>query len=144
MSRDTSQSPPGEISIPIPEDANAGGGCCGQLSFSTPMTASVPPIEIEIEECDHEKDKKWSRKSIDDHKSKRKDTTTSFTNFLHRFTRSDDKKEDKQKPVLCEEDGLQRPDKLLISDSEENWFEMKTIGMDAFGGHIGKLCLVLI
>ncbi|KAE9420098.1 hypothetical protein Angca_001474, partial [Angiostrongylus cantonensis] len=108
-----------------------------QLSFSTPMTASVPPIEIEIEECDYEKDKKWSRKSIDDHKSKRKDTTTSFTNFLHRFTRSDDKKEDKQKPVLCEEDGLQRPDKLLISDSEENWFEMKTIGMDAFGGDIG-------
>ncbi|VDM58249.1 unnamed protein product [Angiostrongylus costaricensis] len=120
MSRDTSQSSPGEISIPMPEDANAGGGCCGQLSFSTPMTASVPPIEIEIEECDCEKDKKWSRKSIDDHKSKRKDTATSFTNFLHRFTRSDDKKEDKQKPVLCEEDVLQRPDKLLISDSEEN------------------------
>lgn len=128
MSRDASHSPAGEISISIPEDTNGGG----QLSFSSPMTASVPPVEIEIEEYDYEKEKKWSRKSLDDHKSKRKDTSTSFTSFFHRLTRSDDKKEDKQKQVVCGECGIQRPDKLLISDSEENWFEMKTVGMNAF------------
>lgn len=136
MSRDTSHSPSGEISIPIPEDSSytEGGGYCERLSFSTPMMASVPPIGIEIEEIDGDKDKKWHRKSLEDQKSKRKDTASSFSNFLHRFTRSDDKKEDKQKPVLCEEEGLQRPDKLLIADTVENWFEMKTIGMDGFGG----------
>ncbi|KAJ1373843.1 hypothetical protein KIN20_036369 [Parelaphostrongylus tenuis] len=136
MSRDTSHSASGEVSIPIPDDnPNAeGGGYCERLSFSTPMTASVPPIEIEIEDFDADRDKKWTRKLVEDQKSKRKDTATSFSHFLHRFTRSDDKKEDKPKPVLCEEGGvLQRPDKLLISDSVDDWFEMKTIGMNGFG-----------
>ncbi|ETN79512.1 hypothetical protein NECAME_02631 [Necator americanus] len=91
------------------------------------MTSSVPPIDVDIEENEREKEKKWSRKSLDEHKPKRRDTTTPFTNFLHRFTRSEDKKEDKQKNTISEEDALDRPDKLLVPDSEEKWFEMKTM-----------------
>ncbi|KJH47950.1 putative GTP cyclohydrolase I feedback regulatory protein [Dictyocaulus viviparus] len=132
MSRDTSRSTGAEVGILIPDDSTTERSPTALLSFSNTVTASTPPIEIEREEYECEKEKKWTRKSFDDHKSKRKDTTTSFSSFLHRFTRSDDKKEDKQKHFIHEEDEIQGTDKLLISDSEEKWFEMKTIGMDGF------------
>ncbi|RCN28717.1 hypothetical protein ANCCAN_25538 [Ancylostoma caninum] len=127
MSRETSRSPGSETRVLISDDANNGSSDTRHLSFSTPMTASVPPVEIDVEENEREKEKKWSRKSLDDHKPKRKETATSFSNFLHRFTRSEDKKEDKQKNVISEEDALDRPDKLLVPEEEEKWFEMKTL-----------------
>ncbi|KAK6009643.1 hypothetical protein OSTOST_25421 [Ostertagia ostertagi] len=96
------------------------------------MTASVPPIENESEENEREREKKWNRKSLDEHKTKRRETSTSFSSFLHRFTRSEDKKEDKQKISICEEETLHRPDKLPLPDIEENWYEMKHMGMDGF------------
>ncbi|VDM67330.1 unnamed protein product [Strongylus vulgaris] len=126
MSRETSKSPGSETRAFVPEEGDVGSAGGGRLSFSTPMTASIPPIEIEIEDNDREKDKKWNRKSLEEHKPKRKDTTT-FSNFLHRFTRSEDKKEDKQKNVIAEGDALDRPDKLQVPDSEEKWFEMKPL-----------------
>ncbi|VDL79937.1 unnamed protein product [Nippostrongylus brasiliensis] len=104
--RETSRSPGSETKILIPDDS------CNtepsQLSFSTPMTASIPPfpsIEVDVEESDRDREKKWSRKSLDEPKTKRRETATSFSNFLHRFTRSDDKKEEKQKPAISHEGG---------------------------------------
>ncbi|KHJ90731.1 hypothetical protein OESDEN_09413 [Oesophagostomum dentatum] len=127
MSRAASKSPESETRAFVSDDGHAGSADGGRLSFSTPMTASIPPIEVEVEEAEREKDKKWSRKSLEEHKPKRKETTTSFSSFLHRFTRSEDKKEDKQKSVINEEDSLDRPDKLQVPDSEEKWYEMKTM-----------------
>ncbi|WKY08748.1 hypothetical protein Q1695_007903 [Nippostrongylus brasiliensis] len=130
--RETSRSPGSETKILIPDDS------CNtepsQLSFSTPMTASIPPfpsIEVDVEESDRDREKKWSRKSLDEPKTKRRETATSFSNFLHRFTRSDDKKEEKQKPAISEEDVLDRPDKLPLPEAED-WFEMKNVGTDGF------------
>ncbi|XGW29297.1 hypothetical protein V3C99_008818 [Haemonchus contortus] len=129
MSKETSRSPGSETRVLIPEEA---GNTEGQLSFSTPMTASVPPIENDSEENEREREKKWSRKSLDDHKTKRRETSTSFSSFLHRFTRSEDKKEDKQKNTISEEESLHRPDKLPLPDNEETWYEMKQMGADGF------------
>lgn len=143
MTRDTSKSPDSETRILVPEEPN--GTETGRLSFSIPMTESVAPAaENDGDENERDKEKKWSRKSLDEPKTKRKETATSFTNFLHRFTRSDEKKEDKQKNTISEEDGLDRPDKLPIPDLEDNWYEMKNVGPDGFRTalEIG-MCLVM-
>lgn len=62
---------------------------------------------------------------------KRKDTTNSITNFFHRFTRGD--REEKKIVEEEEEEHVERPEKLISPESEEKWFESRTLDEKVLG-----------
>ncbi|CAI4225424.1 unnamed protein product [Auanema sp. JU1783] len=120
-----------QYSVPINEDTITHP----ILSFSDPLTSSVIPIESNDDRSiDKEAngDKKKLRKSIDEPKGRRRDTATSITNFIHRFTRFE--KEEKTKIARTEEEKhVERPDKLTFPNSEDNdWYPMKDFVSDVF------------
>lgn len=70
-------------------------------------------------------------KVAEDITRKRKDTTNSISNFFHRFTRGD--REEKKIVEEEEEEHVERPEKLISPESEEKWFESRSISGNVIG-----------
>lgn len=107
-----------------------------QLGFSATLSTSfVVPEEISesIDDLTITKEKKKMRSSkvAEDITRKRKDTTNSISNFFHRFTRGD--REEKKIVEEEEEEHVERPGKLISPESEEKWFESRTLDEQILG-----------
>lgn len=107
-----------------------------QLGFSSTLSTSFVASEDLSESIDDltvtkEKKKLRPSKVAEDLTRKRKDTTNSITNFFHRFTRSD--REEKKIVEEEEEEHIERPEKLISPESEEKWFESRTLDEQHIG-----------
>ncbi|EGT46945.1 hypothetical protein CAEBREN_31369, partial [Caenorhabditis brenneri] len=94
----------------------------------TKVTAFLPHALIIVFE---EKKKLRPSKVAEDITRKRKDTTNSISNFFHRFTRGD--REEKKIVEEEEEEHIERPGKLISPESEEKWFESRTLDEQVLG-----------
>ncbi|ULT96479.1 hypothetical protein L5515_011913 [Caenorhabditis briggsae] len=107
-----------------------------QLGFSSTLSTSFVASEDLSESIDDltvtkEKKKIKPSKLAEDLTRKRKDTTNSITNFFHRFTRGD--REEKKIVEEEEEEPVERPEKLISPESEEKWFESRTLDEQHIG-----------
>ncbi|EFO93080.1 hypothetical protein CRE_10049 [Caenorhabditis remanei] len=107
-----------------------------QLGFSTTLSTSFVVPDDMSESVDDltvtkEKKKLKPSKVAEDITRKRKDTTNSITNFFHRFTRGD--REEKKIVEEEEEELVERPGKLISPESEEKWFESRTLDEQVLG-----------
>uniref|UniRef100_A0A8R1E0Q0 Uncharacterized protein n=1 Tax=Caenorhabditis japonica TaxID=281687 RepID=A0A8R1E0Q0_CAEJA len=107
-----------------------------QLGFSTTMSTSfVAPEELgdSIDDLTVTKEKKKLRasKAVEDITRKRKETASSISNFFHRFTRGD--REEKKIIEEDEEEHIERPEKLISPESEEKWFESRSLSGRVIG-----------
>ncbi|PIC35264.1 hypothetical protein B9Z55_014677 [Caenorhabditis nigoni] len=107
-----------------------------QLGFSSTLSTSFVASEDLSESIDDltvtkEKKKIKPSKVAEDLTRKRKDTTNSITNFFHRFTRGD--REEKKIVEEEEEEPVERPEKLISPESEEKWFESRTLDEQHIG-----------
>lgn len=147
MSRDVSSSPKsaeirlsslGTTSDPfkvevIDEEQNP---LTSQLGFSTTLSASFVSEDLsesidDLTITNKEKKKLRPSKVAEDITRKRKDTTNSISNFFHRFTRGD--REEKKIVEEEEEEHIERPGKLISPESEEKWFESRTLDEQILG-----------
>lgn len=107
-----------------------------QLGFSTTLSTSfvaADDLSESIDDLTITKEKKKLRPSkvAEDITRKRKDTTNSISNFFHRFTRGD--REEKKIVEEEEEEHIERPGKLISPESEEKWFESRTLDEQVLG-----------
>lgn len=145
MSRDVSLSPKspetrfgsvGNEPIKVEVVDEEQSASANQLGFSATLSTSyVVPDDLSesIDDLTTTKEKKKIRPSkvAEDITRKRKDTTNSISNFFHRFTRGD--REEKKIVEEEEEEHVERPEKLISPESEEKWFESRTLDEKVLG-----------